>query len=728
MKLKTKNLTKFLEKITLQGTQKIMECVLVFGKEGVVVDATPITKMSKVTGLLKKSAFIEYEDIGSIGVSGTPQVTKFEIDSRPRIQVESLAPTGVVEGMEFWLTNDVAIETDSERSYALIATRRPAGGGVFTSGTNVILEYDALPAGSFLVKTRGFNTTTVGPFSDPSGLVEFAPTQVTDAIGPDTGALDEFGNLITALAVLDALQFANELVEELAGQSIVDYVKEGIEELTGISFEDGAIQGPPGEAGDNTIAVQEGGTSLSEEVTTLNFDCDLFSVTVEDGVATISCESGGNAPTGQCYLNFQTLYPPNRGSFAEPVPGTSSSDTASTTGSYFIKFSDRNNGPLAGTLVKGTGNIKLYKSNGTLVQTVAVSSCTVDNNVLEIPFSNRDKGTDYYILLDEGIVEYCDCISRAITNGEDWNFNTPLYDVAPATLAGDLGLRVTSHGYSSCPGGRFSLSFNVPVAVGSGTITFKKFSDDTTAGTIDASTGTALGSTITYPDPALVLSNNTQYYVTVPQGVATVNDGCSTGASREVTNKSLTFTTGGALQLTDIIANSFLFEPDNGETKVSRQSNIGLVFNQNVALGTSGSLRIGNHQTFNVADNFTSNKVSELIWVAGNTVWLNPTLDMPAGATFVVSGDPNSIRSSCGGIYWDGNAGSVDTSITVDTGPVVSSTVPLPQNSVNQAGISLNTDREITGGPGNFNIYDSSNNLVASTAGNSPAVIYQTIA
>lgn len=664
--------------------------------------------------------------IGSIGTPGTPQVTKFEVDSRPRIQVESLAPTGVVEGMEFWLTNDVAIEEDAQRSYALIASRRPAGGGVFTSGTNVVLEYDALPPGSFLIKTRGFNTTTVGPFSDPSGLVEFAPTQVTDAIGPDTGAIDPITGLLTALAVVDLLKLLDDLIVEFGGDSLIDSIVSGIEEATGISFSDDAIQGPPGEAGSNTISIADGGNLLADNITTLDIDCSLLSVEVNGDVARITCAGGGGGDS-QCYLNFQTFYPPNRGTFAEPVPGTGSSDVAPTTGSYFIKFSDRVNGPLAGALVKGSGNIKLYKSNGTLVETVAVGACTVSNNVLGIPFANRDKGTDYYILMDEGVVEYCDCISRPLNSGEDWNFNTPLYNAAAYNITGDPGLVVTSHGYSSCPGGAFSLSFNVNVAVGSGTITFKDSSTETTVGTIDASTGTALGSSITYPDPGLNLAADTQYYITFPAGIATVNDGCSTGPNVAVTNKSLSFTSGGALQLIDIIANSATYEPDNNELKVSRQSNIGLVFNRSIALGKSGSIRIDGHQTFLVTATFNANKVSELIWADGNTVWLNPTVDMPAGATFTVSGDPNSVRALCGP-YWNGNPGSVDTSITIDTGPLVLSADPLPGNVVNQNGIALNTDRQVTGSTGNFNVYDSSNNLVTSVAGNNPAVNYQTIA
>ena len=653
--------------------------------------------------------------IGSIGTPGTPQVTKVEVDSRPRIVIESTAPTGVIEGMEFWLTNDAAEPIDANRSYTLIGTKLPDGGGVFTSGTAVILEYDALPSGSFYIKTRGFNTTTVGSYSDPSGLLEFAPTQVTDAIGPDTGALDQFGNLITALAVLDALQFANELVEELAGKSIVEYVKDGIEELTGITFEDGAIQGPPGEAGDNTIGVQNAGTVLSTAVKTLNFNCDLFTVTVEGDVATITCEDGGGG-NGQCFLRVSQFYPANRGTFADPVPGFS--DVAPTTGSYFIKFADNTSSPLAGTLVKGTGNIKLYKSDGTLVQTLTASACSVSNNVLGIPFSNREKGTDYYILMDAGVVEYCDCISPAIVNGQDWNFNTALYDVAAYNITGDPGLVVTSHGYSSCAGGNFSLSFNTEVSVGNGTITFKNYDTDATIGTIDASTGTALSSSISYPDPGIGFAADTRYYVTVSQGVAQVNDGCSTGPSQAVTNKSLNFTTSGAIQLVDIIADSYLFEPDNSELKVNRQSNIGLVFNRPIALGKSGSIRIGNHQAFSVTANFTSNKTSELIWVDGNTVWVNPTLDMPAGATFTISGDPNSVRGLCGP-YWDGNPGSVDVSITVDAGPSGTYNTGQVSNGV----LEVDFDRDIQVGSGNILVLDSNGTTVGTIPSSAATVV-----
>ena len=156
--------------------------------------------------------------IGSIGVPGTPQVSKFEVDARPRVIVESTAPTGVVEGMEFWLTNDVSEIQDQNRSYTLIATKRPVGGGTYNSGDNVVLDYDQLNTSNFYVKTRGFNATTVGPYSDPSGYVSFTATQVTDAIGPNTKTLDALGNIGTLLGAYYLLKGVDELYQKVANK------------------------------------------------------------------------------------------------------------------------------------------------------------------------------------------------------------------------------------------------------------------------------------------------------------------------------------------------------------------------------------------------------------------------------------------------------------------------------------------------------------------------------
>ena len=170
--------------------------------------------------------------IGSIGQPGTPQVTKFEVDSRPRVLIESTAPTGVVEGLEFWLTQDVEEPNDDNRSYTLIATKRPVGGGVYASGTLVSLDYDQIGESNFLVKTRGFNSTTVGSYSTPSGLIEFVPTQVTDAIGPET----EVSGLLTALTLFELVSKIGDLFPEGTTGGLFDRILDVFEDTTGVDL------------------------------------------------------------------------------------------------------------------------------------------------------------------------------------------------------------------------------------------------------------------------------------------------------------------------------------------------------------------------------------------------------------------------------------------------------------------------------------------------------------
>jgi hypothetical protein len=225
--------------------------------------------------------------IGSIGVPGTPQVTKYERDARPRILVESTSPTGVVEGMEFWLSNDVG-EVESNRSYRLIATRRPAGGGVFTSGTEVELDYDALGESDFVIKTRGFNSTTVGSYSSPSGLIEFVPEQVTDAIGPNTTAIDSTGNLLTTLAVTALLNNLDKLLDlgDSSAGGIFDKIFQVFEDVTGYDLVGQATGGNlvvPA-----SISVKDEGANVTTSTSSINFTGDGVLVTGAASAATVT--------------------------------------------------------------------------------------------------------------------------------------------------------------------------------------------------------------------------------------------------------------------------------------------------------------------------------------------------------------------------------------------------------------------------------------------------------
>ena len=149
--------------------------------------------------------------IGSIGVPDTPTVTKFEVGPRPHVTIAATAPTGIIEGMEIWISEDVTLD-ENARSYTLLTTTLPPGGGVYESGTGISYDYDNLQTKNFLVKVRGFNSTVTGPFSSPSGIIEFTATQVTQAIDSNTGLFS--GGVLGGLGLLFAL---NSLLDFFGG-------------------------------------------------------------------------------------------------------------------------------------------------------------------------------------------------------------------------------------------------------------------------------------------------------------------------------------------------------------------------------------------------------------------------------------------------------------------------------------------------------------------------------
>jgi hypothetical protein len=145
--------------------------------------------------------------IGSIGIPNQPQVTKFETNARPRVLIEADVPGGLVNAMEFWLTEDIppGVGSDENRTYRLIGTKTADNGTNLTQGDTVEIEVDNLNNINFLVKVRGINGDVKGPFSAPSGSIFFAPVQVTDAIGSSTETLDDAGDPIAGLLAANAL-------------------------------------------------------------------------------------------------------------------------------------------------------------------------------------------------------------------------------------------------------------------------------------------------------------------------------------------------------------------------------------------------------------------------------------------------------------------------------------------------------------------------------------------
>jgi hypothetical protein len=396
--------------------------------------------------------------IANIGTPGTPQVTKFEKVARPRVEIETTSPAGVVEGIEYWYTTDINEPNDDNRSYILLGTRRPAGGGTFSSGDTVVLDVDTLNTAEFYVKTRGFNDITTGPFSATSGLVDFTPQQVTDAINDQTQAFDSLGGLATAIGLLSLLNGVDGLFGGLTGPgSLFDKIFGTFEDETGVDLLQNAQDGNLG-------------------------------------------PGSGTTPAAIDYLTVASKSPAHDGSLFDSI-----SDTQyNTTGSCYIRYSGQRFS--GGSLIPNVGNYYLYKSDDTLIDTKSISDCSIIGNVVEIPFATRDHSTDYYITSDAGVVSTCsycpeyapaigpprtigDCSSPDQISG--WRFNTArpndpnsidipvlenTHDVNPSLgviasyFNGHFGLNTQNKTYVS-PQSEIILYYGYPIQAGTGSIT-----------------------------------------------------------------------------------------------------------------------------------------------------------------------------------------------------------------------------------------------------------------
>jgi len=116
MKLKTKELSNFLKKISMTGKQSIKTVVLDFSGEGLKINATAEEQLCRIMGWLKKTAFIEYEELGKVGMNDLPSVIKIldRFDEEIKVKKEGnlLTITGDKKKVEIELVEENFISTD----------------------------------------------------------------------------------------------------------------------------------------------------------------------------------------------------------------------------------------------------------------------------------------------------------------------------------------------------------------------------------------------------------------------------------------------------------------------------------------------------------------------------------------------------------------------------------------------------------------------------------------
>lgn len=172
-------------------------------------------------------------------------------------------------------------------------------------------------------------------------------------------------------------------------------------------------------------------------------------------------------------------------------------------------------------VAEGNGNITIHKvSDDSIIETIDsndTSKLTFSNNKVTInPSSTFDYLTGYYVLIENGAIASGLDVSDGwvgISTTTDWNFTT----ANPATIAvSSLSPADNATGVSRT--GTFAITFNVPVNLNTGNVTFKKSSDNSIFDQFSIGSGQVTRSngnrTVTF-DPSGTLNYSNGYYIEI---------------------------------------------------------------------------------------------------------------------------------------------------------------------------------------------------------------------
>ena len=670
--------------------------------------------------------------IGSIGKPNQPNVTNNGTGSSPHILIDALVPSGIVDEMEFWVTHDTSVANDIDRTYVKVGTQSNTDGSAFNENQAVQLKYTQLNLGDLYVKVRGMNNITTGPYSNASGLIAYVPVQEPDNLPDDVS----IGGQLLNLGLMTLMNNLDVLFDGDPNTSLIDAILD--------DFFPSSTGGTPTEQMAEALVADQ---DFINDLVTATQGATVVAPQLIDDLTDVDTTTSAPAVNAVLFWDGTNWVPntinPDTGEPTDPVvppvvtcnltqSGTYPSDgsnTAPITGSYFIVY---DNTDIYTPLTLGLGNVDLYESDGTLVETLPESSLVIDNNTIELPFADRTLGTDYYILMDEGIVEYCDgCLSPAIVLPTPWNFNTSRYSADPYSVAGSLNTPTALSRTSYSPTGTIcntqntiTLDFNQYVVAGAGNIVLHKDNGNGTTSTVETfaiGACTVVGISVETPFIAELVPG-TDYFITLDAGLV-ITDNTATGncgltglanqsSPGETDVTAMMFTASSPLT---VVSTS----PTDDTIDVDIETELTLTFNRSMSVGT-GNFYIHKAdstlvQTLSVTTSFDSNMTSGIINISGSTVTINPTRDLEQGIEYYILADAGTLTDACG-YTWAGITDTTFFTFTTDTGPAILSTVPTAGSTANIAdtGIQMEFDRPIQTGPGQAHVYTSSGVLVDS--------------
>lgn len=223
--------------------------------------------------------------IGSIGKPDTPIVTKVEQANVPKLIINAEVPSGIVDSIEFWITFDVSVPNDVDRTYIQIGSYSNPAGTLLGENQSIFFEYSNLGQSDFFVKVRGANSMVKGPYSDPTGLIKYVPIVVADTLS-DTPV--SIGGQLMTLGMLTLLNNLDEVLKVFEGKKgLFDAIFGIFKNETGYDLV-GETKGGNLVVASN-VGVSKDGTTISTTLGNLNFTGPgVGNVTANSNVVTVS--------------------------------------------------------------------------------------------------------------------------------------------------------------------------------------------------------------------------------------------------------------------------------------------------------------------------------------------------------------------------------------------------------------------------------------------------------
>lgn len=368
------------------------------------------------------------------------------------------------------------------------------------------------------------------------------------------------------------------------------------------------------------------------------------------------------------------------------------------------------------TVVAGSGDIVI--SNGSDTRTIAVNDASqvMFNEeyraVMINPTTDLVPNTQYNVTMASGVV--------MDTAGNPFSGISDQTTLNYMTIASNPLLIWNSWGSSTALFGpqefkiddTFKLYFDEEVVPGSGNIIISNGSDTRTIAINDASQVTYADDShrVVSIDPLEGLIPNTTYSVQIANGVIRDTDGNSYAGTSNAT----------PLNYTPIASNPLLvWSNPQDDSTLKIDDNITLYFDEEVAVG-SGDIVIFNDSndsdTRTVAINDT-NQVTFSNSKTGNTVTINPTVDLIPNTTYSIQIGSEVITDASSNAYAGGDALNFTT---LGSKPLLIGSDPSDESPIGiDHNISLTFDKEIVAGNGSIIISSESDTLSISISDSS---------